>query len=127
MEKENRKYTTKEVADRLGVSPETCKKFARENKFEKKYTYLWSEDDINSFVNRESRKNCNPETLEKIKKMLEQKKLYSEITAECKITPSFLKNIIIENKIMTEEEYIARGKYNAYETRGERRKAKNNK
>lgn len=124
MEQENRKYTTKEVADRLGVSPETCKKFARENNFEKKYTYLWTEENIDSFVNRDSRKNCKPETLKKIKEMLNQKKLYSEITAECKITPFFLKSIIIENKIMTEEEYTARGKYNAYETRGERRKTK---
>ncbi|MEE0999466.1 MAG: HNH endonuclease [Treponemataceae bacterium] len=121
MEKENRKYTTKEVADRLGVSPETCKKFARENNFEKNYTYLWSEDDIKSFENRESRKNCKPETLEKIKEMLEQKKLYGEIAAECKITTIFLKKIIIEKKIMTEEEYINRGRYNSYETRGERK------
>lgn len=114
MESSPKKLTTAEVAMLLGLSPETCKAWARKNHLEKNYTYYWTEKDISNFCNRKSKKNCPPNKVEQIRKLIDDGKTFEQIASECKITTSFLTKVILKNKIMNEEEYKERAYNNVY-------------
>lgn len=100
--------TTKEIAEKTGVSYFTCYAWAEKLNVKKESNgYNWTDDDLQNFLNRKSLKNWKPEEVEAVKKHLDDGMAFTAIAEKMGKSRSALYRMIVKEGIMTEEELKA--------------------
>lgn len=100
--------TTKEIAEKTGVSYFTCYAWAEKLNVKKESNgYNWTDDDLQNFLNRESKKNWKPDEVESVKKHLDDGMAFTAIAKAMGKTRSSLYRMIVKEGIKTEEELKA--------------------
>lgn len=96
--------TTKEIAEKTGWSYITCYTWASKNLKKEDGRFIWTDDDLQNFKNRESQKNWKPEEIEAVKKHLADGMGFTAISNAMNKDRGALYRMVVKENIMTKEE-----------------------